>query len=117
MYCLWLFIVVLHCLLLTIVVCSMKSMCIPCFVLIGCCVGELHGHLYYVPIVMWGLRLFIVTRESVDSLYIYMARTRCCSMKSLTIIPHLFVLGCITGVSPVMHIQVCPSFVLKILSS
>ena len=28
-----------------IVVCSLKSMCIPSFVLIGCCVSELHGHL------------------------------------------------------------------------
>ena len=28
-----------------IVVCSLKSMCIPSVVLIGCCVSELHGHL------------------------------------------------------------------------
>ena len=28
-----------------IVVCLLKSMCIPSFVLIGCCVSELHGHL------------------------------------------------------------------------
>ena len=28
-----------------IVVCSLKSMCMPSFVLIGCCVSELHGHL------------------------------------------------------------------------
>ena len=28
-----------------IVVCSLKSMYIPSFVLIGCCVSELHGHL------------------------------------------------------------------------
>ena len=27
-----------------IVVCSMKGMCIPSFVLIGCCVSELHSH-------------------------------------------------------------------------
>ena len=26
-----------------IVVCSLKNMCIPGFVLIGCCVSELHG--------------------------------------------------------------------------
>ena len=25
-------------------VCSLKSMCIPSFILIGCCVSELHGH-------------------------------------------------------------------------
>ena len=30
-----------------IVVCSLKSMCIPSFVWIGCCVSELHGHLCY----------------------------------------------------------------------
>ena len=29
----------------SIVVCSLKRMCIPSFVLIGCCVSELHGHL------------------------------------------------------------------------
>ena len=28
-----------------IVLCSLKSMCIPSFVLISCCVSELHGHL------------------------------------------------------------------------
>ena len=28
-----------------IVVCSLKSMYIPSFVLIGCCLSELHGHL------------------------------------------------------------------------
>ena len=38
-------------------VCSLKSMCIPSFVLISCCVSELH---IYVPIVMYCLRLFIV---------------------------------------------------------
>ena len=29
-----------------IVVCSIKSMCIPSFILIGRCVSELHGHLF-----------------------------------------------------------------------
>ena len=28
-----------------IVLCSLKSMCTPSFILIGCCVSELHGHL------------------------------------------------------------------------
>ena len=28
-----------------VVVCSLKSMCISSFVLIGCCVSELRGHL------------------------------------------------------------------------
>ena len=53
MYCLRLSIVVLqelHCFLYTmftviIVVCLLKTMCIPIFALIGCCVSELHGHL------------------------------------------------------------------------
>ena len=53
MYCPRLFIAVLqelHRLLYTmftvmIVVCLLKSMCIPSFVLIGCCMSELHGHL------------------------------------------------------------------------
>ena len=51
MYYLRLFIVVLQELNCTtmfaviIVVCSLKSMCIPSFISIGCCVSELHGHL------------------------------------------------------------------------
>ena len=28
-----------------VMVCSLKSMCTPSFVLIGCCVSELHGHI------------------------------------------------------------------------
>ena len=28
-----------------ILVCSLNGMCIPSFVLIGCCMSELHGHL------------------------------------------------------------------------
>ena len=44
-----------------VLVCSLKSMCIPSFVLIGNCV---HAHVYnYVPIVMYGLRLFIVVLQ------------------------------------------------------
>ena len=38
-------------------------MCIPSFVLIGCCVSELHG-----PIVMYGLRLFIVVLQELHCL-------------------------------------------------
>ena len=51
MYCLRTFIVVLRTTLFTtmftviIVVCLLKRMCMPSFVLIGCCVSELHGHL------------------------------------------------------------------------
>ena len=30
---------------LLVVVSSSKSMCVPSFILIGCCVSELHGHL------------------------------------------------------------------------
>ena len=58
MYCLRLFIVVLiayynvYC---YYVVCSLKSMCTSSFVLIGCCVSELHGHI--------GLRLIIVVLQ------------------------------------------------------
>ena len=64
MYCLRLIIVVLqelHCnVYCFIVVCSLKSMCIPSFVLIGCCVSYMP---IYVPIVMYGLRLFIVVLQ------------------------------------------------------
>ena len=52
MYCLRPFIVVLQelhcllqCLLVIIMVCLLKTMCIPSFILIGCCVGELHDNL------------------------------------------------------------------------
>ena len=45
-----------------IVVCSLKSMCTPSFVLISCCVSELHTYLS--PIVMYGLRLFIVVYKN-----------------------------------------------------
>ena len=62
MYCLRLFIVfftrtTLFTTIFTviIVVYSLKSMYIPSFVLIGYCVSAI-----YVPIVMYGLRLFIV---------------------------------------------------------
>ena len=49
MYCLRLFIVllqVLHSMFsVIIVVCLLKRMCMPSFVLNGCCVSKLHGHL------------------------------------------------------------------------
>ena len=50
MYCLRLFIVVynnyiVYYSIVVIVVCSVKSMCITSFVVIGCCVSELHGHI------------------------------------------------------------------------
>ena len=41
------------------------SMCIPCF---GRCVSELRGHL--VPIVMYGLRLFIIVLQELHCLHI-----------------------------------------------
>ena len=49
MYGLRLFIVVLHYLLMftVVIVCSLKSMCIPSFVLIGGCVSELHDHICF----------------------------------------------------------------------
>ena len=47
----------------------------------GCCVSELHGHLY-VPIVMYGLRLFIVVLQELhclpNCLYACMIRVRGC---------------------------------------
>ena len=51
MYCLSLFYFFTRTTLFTtmftviIVVCSLKSRCIPSFFLIGCCVSELHGHI------------------------------------------------------------------------
>ena len=32
-----------------IVVCSLKSMCVPSFIVIGYCLSELHGHLHVCP--------------------------------------------------------------------
>ena len=43
--CLLLFYIVYYSVYFIIVVCSDKSMCIPSFILIGCCVSELKGHL------------------------------------------------------------------------
>ena len=49
MYCLRPFIVVLQYHIVyynvIIMVCLLKTMCIPSFILIGCCVGELHDNL------------------------------------------------------------------------
>ena len=60
MYSLWPFFVVLHSMFtVIIVVCSLKSMCMPSFVLNGCC---------DVPIVMYGLRLFIVVLQELHCL-------------------------------------------------
>ena len=60
-----------------IVVCSLKSMCIPSFVLNGYCVSDLHG-----PIVMYGLRLFIVVLQELhclsNCLHVFMIRVRGC---------------------------------------
>ena len=41
------------------------EMCVPSFVIISCCVGELHGlaHLVYSYIMKYGLRLFIVVLQ------------------------------------------------------
>ena len=58
MYSLRLFYTLFTTITVIIVVCSSKSMCIPSFVLIGCCVSAI-----YVPIVMYGLRLFIVVLQ------------------------------------------------------
>ena len=57
-----------------IVVCSLKSLCIPSFVLIGYCV---HGHIC--PYVMPGLRLFIVVLQELHCLlqvYVCIIRVR-----------------------------------------
>ena len=76
MYCLRLFIVFFTrtttMFTVIIVVYSLKSMCIPSFVLIGYCVSELHG----VPIVMYGLRLFIVVLQELNCLHVCMIRVR-----------------------------------------
>ena len=66
---------------LIIVVCSMNSMCIPSFVLIGCCVSELAiAMAIYVPIVMYDLRLFIVVLQELhcllNCLHIGMSRVK-----------------------------------------
>ena len=64
-----------------IVVCSLKSMCIPSFVLIGYCVSDLHMAIY-VSIVMYGLRLFIVVLQELhclsNCLHVFMIRVRGC---------------------------------------
>ena len=58
----------------------LKSIRIPSFVLIGCCVSELHGHIC--PIVMYSLRLFIVVLQELhclpNCLYAFMIRVIGC---------------------------------------
>ena len=48
-----------------IFVCSLKSMCIPSFVLIGYCVVSYMA--IYAPIVMYGLKLFIVVLQKLPN--------------------------------------------------
>ena len=50
-----------------IVVCSLKSMYAPSFIVIGYCVSELHG-----PIVKYCLRLFIVVLHELHCLPNYL---------------------------------------------
>ena len=56
-----------------IVVHSLKSMCVPSFIVISYCLSELYA--IYVPIVMYGLRLFIVVLQELHCLpnfwYVY----------------------------------------------
>ena len=63
-----------------IVVCSLKSMCFPSFVLIGYCVSDLHA--IYVSIIRYGLRLFIVVLQELhclsNFLHVFMIRVRGC---------------------------------------
>ena len=47
-------------------------MCTPSVFLIGCCVNELHSHLH-VPIVMYGLRLFIVVLQEQHFVYVFVS--------------------------------------------
>ena len=51
-----------------ILVCSLNSMCIPSFVLIGSGVMSVCYMPIYVPIVMYGLRLFIVVLQELQCL-------------------------------------------------
>ena len=61
-----------------IVVFSFKSMCLPGFIFISCCVSELRGHLCP-HIVMYGLRLFIVVLQGLPNcLHVCMIKVRCC---------------------------------------
>ena len=56
---------------------SFKSICILSFILIGCCVSELHAY-SYVPIVKYDLRLFIVVEIHflLNCLHVSMIRVR-----------------------------------------
>ena len=57
-----------------IVLCSLKSMCVPSFIVIGYCVSELH--VYMVAIVTYCRRLFIVVIQELhclpNFLHVYM---------------------------------------------
>ena len=49
-----------------IVVCSLKSMCVPSFIVIGYCLSELQA--IYVPIIIYGLKLFVVVLQELHCL-------------------------------------------------
>ena len=59
-----------------IVVCSLKSMCVPSFIVIGYCVSELRGHIC--PYCSVCLRLFIVVLHELPNLHICMIKVRDC---------------------------------------
>ena len=72
-----------------IVVCSLKSMCIPSFVLIVYCVSELHGHLSSHH--NYGLRLFIVVLQELHCLLLIVV----CLLKSRCIPSFVLIVCCV----------------------
>ena len=75
-----------------IVVCSLKSMCIPSFVLIGCCVSELHGHLCPYRNV-WPEAVYCCFTRTTLFTTMFTVIIVVCSLKSMCV-PSFILIGC-----------------------
>ena len=61
-----------------IVVRPLKSMCVPSFTLIGCCVSELHGHLF-AHCNVWSVIVVLQELHCLSNcLHVFMIRVRGC---------------------------------------
>ena len=64
-----------------IVVCSLKSICIPSFILIGYCVNDLHGHNICLYRNVWPEVFSVALQELhclLNCLHVFMIRVRGC---------------------------------------
>ena len=86
-----------------IVVCSLISMCVPSFIVIGYCVSELHGHTWpYCNVLPDGVyccftRTTLFTTMFTVIIVVYLLKTMC--------IPSFILIGCCVSE---LHDNLCP---------